>query len=198
MTIERLQPMHERDVVALLDDLRVSLFGVSSHRLHKVLAHDAAAEVIDGRVAVDGGRLRGLVLAAPASYWRVAMLAHWVLAMECAAARITLAVRRSPMARLTDRHRGERATSHNGAPARTWADPGDAWRIIIVGTAEDARGRGIGAELYRHVMAERPLVARIAADNAASIRLHQSLGWRIYPDGPVLLAVHHSAGAAAG
>ena len=72
----------------------------------------------------------------------------------------------------------------------TWAEPGDAWRIIYVGTAPAARGRGIGADLYRTITAERPLVARIAADNTASIRLHRSTGWQLFRDGEVLLAVH--------
>jgi len=44
--------------------------------------------------------------------------------------------------------------------------------------------------LYRGVMADRSLVARIARDNEASLRLHASLGWRLYDDGDVVLAVH--------
>ena len=200
MTIEQLQRSHKRDSVALLDDLRVSLFGVSSRRLYTALAHDAATGAIDGRVATNGGSICGLVLAAPASYWRSAMLTHWPLALECVAARLT-------------RHNGTHSpqppnqapiTPVRGLPSMTWAEPRDAWRIIIVGTAEDARGKGVAARLYRSVMAERSLVARIAVDNTPSIRLHESLGWRIYPDGAVLLAVHdrhaarYSADAAAG
>ena len=63
-------------------------------------------------------------------------------------------------------------------------------RIILVGTASSDRGRGVAAQLYRSLMANRSLVARIAVDNAASIRLHHSLGWRLYRDGGVLLAIH--------
>jgi hypothetical protein len=77
-----------------------------------------------------------------------------------------------------------------GVPPRTWRDPGDAWRIIFVGTAADARGKGIAAQLYQSVMTDRSLVARVALDNTASIRLHYSLGWRLYRDGGVALAVH--------
>jgi hypothetical protein len=45
-------------------------------------------------------------------------------------------------------------------------------------------------------MSNRSLVARIARDNVASLRLHESLGWRLYPDGDVVLAVHqHDANA---
>jgi hypothetical protein len=39
-------------------------------------------------------------------------------------------------------------------------------------------------------MRDRSLVARIAADNKPSIRLHRSVGWRLYRDGEVVLAVH--------
>jgi len=46
-------------------------------------------------------------------------------------------------------------------------------------------------------MAERSLVARIAKDNTPSIRLHRSLGWRLYADGPVVLAVYERARQAA-
>jgi len=200
VTIERLQRIHERESVTLLDDLRVSLFGVSSRRLHAALAHDAAAGAIDGRVATNAGALCGLVLAAPASYWRSALLTHWPLAMECVAAKLT---------RHATADRAPRASDApfrpvRGLPSITWAEPRDAWRIIIVGTAERARGQGVAAGLYRSVMADRSLVARIAVDNTPSIRLHESLGWRIYPDGSVLLAVHdrsaarYSADAAAG
>jgi L-amino acid N-acyltransferase YncA len=45
-------------------------------------------------------------------------------------------------------------------------------------------------------MRDRSLVARIAADNHASIRLHRSVGWRLYPDGEVVLAVHERRPAA--
>src|SRR5262249_31095534 len=70
----------------------------------------------------------------------------------------------------------------------------NAWRIIVVGTAPDMRGRGIAADLYRVLMRDRTLVARIAVDNHASIRLHRSVGWRLYPDGDVVLAVHERCG----
>jgi hypothetical protein len=39
-------------------------------------------------------------------------------------------------------------------------------------------------------MRDRSLVARIAADNHVSLRLHRAVGWRLYPDGGVVLAVH--------
>ena len=80
-----------------------------------------------------------------------------------------------------------------GAPPVTWSNPGNAWRIIFVGTAPEARGAGIAASLYRSVMRDRSLVARIARDNHASIRLHRAVGWRLYADGDVVLGVHLNA-----
>lgn len=201
MTVEQLRSGHVRDVVELLDDLRVSLFGVSSRRLHVVLARDAAAGIIDGRVAVDGGRVKGVVLAAPARYWRSALLRHWRLAIECVGARLSRRAIRDAAAAPALRSIGPAATdagtrrrpqrSGVGGHASTWTNPGDAWRIIIVGTAASARGAGVGGAMYRRLMAERSLVARIAPDNTPSIRLHESLGWQIFPDGDVLLAVHN-------
>lgn len=188
MTVEPLGVPHVPHATALLDDLRVSLFGIASHRLHAALADDAAARAIDGRVAIhDRGRIVGIVLAAPAQYWRSALIKHWTLAAECAAARLANSVR---TAAATPHHSRVESDRDGQPPARTWADPGDAWRIIIVGTAPSARGGGVGRALYRRIMADRSLVARIARDNTASIRLHESLGWKIYPDGDVLLAVH--------
>jgi GNAT superfamily N-acetyltransferase len=87
------------------------------------------------------------------------------------------------------------------APPLSWQAPREAWRIIFVGTVPEARGRGVGAALYRAVMADRPLVARIARDNTASLRLHAAVGWRLFGDGDVVLAVHaadHSAATGAG
>jgi hypothetical protein len=191
LTIERLHRRHRHDAIALLDALRVSLFGVSSHRLHAALAADAAAGAIDGRLALDGGRVCGVVLAAPSSYWQSALLRHWPLAVECLVARIPRAwLHHRDAHSQSDAARDGRFRHRRGLPPRTWNDPGDAWRIIIVGTAEQARGRGVARDLYRSLMADRALVARIAPDNSASIRLHESLGWQLYPDGPVLLAVH--------
>ena len=59
-----------------------------------------------------------------------------------------------------------------GVPPVSWSEPAGAWRIILVGTASSDRGRGVAAQLYRSLMADRLPVARIAVDNAASIRLH--------------------------
>ena len=187
MNIRHVDQHHAPQAIELLGDLRLSLFGIRSRRLHTALVNDGVKRCIDFRIAVESEKVCGVVLAAPASYWRSAPLKHWGLAVE------------SLRARLAGRRAGTRSpagsdttalSTDSGAPPRTWSAPGDAWRIILIGTAAAARGKGIAAELYRAMMADRSLVARIALDNTPSIRLHRSLGWRLYPDGEVALAVH--------
>jgi hypothetical protein len=189
--IERLQRHHVKQTIELLGELRASLFGVGSTRLFRVLARDGIDGRIDVRVATDSGRICGVVLAAPASYWRTLPIRHWGLAFECARTRLARQAAPAPagsspappdpaLLRFIER----------GTPVRTWSDPGDAWRIIFVGTAAGARGGGVATRLYRSLMADRSLVARIALGNSPSIRLHHALGWRLYQDGDVALAVH--------
>jgi GNAT superfamily N-acetyltransferase len=184
MEIRRVDRQYADRTIALLDELQVSLFGVQSHPLHVALASDAIAGTIDARVALEDASVRGVVLAAPSRYWRLALLKHWRVASACLRARL--------------RHAGTRPTSEApgesapvpSSPPRTWDRPGGAWRIIFIGTTRAARGQGVASRLYGDIMSNRSLVARIARDNVASLRLHESLGWQLYPDGDVVLAVH--------
>jgi len=170
--------------IALLDELQVSLFGVQSRRLHQAIVSDAIAGTIDARVALEAVSVRGVVLAAPSRYWRRALLQHWRVAVECLRARVHDAGQRR---KLVSKSVGSPVPA---SPPRTWDQPGDAWRIIFIGTSGAARGRGVARQLYGAMMSDRSLVARIARDNVASLRLHESLGWQLYPDGDVVLAVH--------
>jgi hypothetical protein len=189
MNIQRLDRHYAPQTLALLDDLHVSLFGIQSRRLHAILVHDGLKHQIDCRIAVDSGDLLGVVLAAPASYWRSTPLKHWRLALECLRARLGASAP-APEGKHATPAPETVAAMRTGTPPRTWKTPADAWRIILVGTAARARGRGVAAQLYRDLMADRSLVARIAVDNTPSIRLHHSLGWSLYADGDVALAVH--------
>jgi ribosomal protein S18 acetylase RimI-like enzyme len=214
--IEPISRASAAGAVALLHDLRVSAFGIHSARLHRALIDDALGGRIAGRVAIDSGLVVGVVLAAPAPYWRSVCLRHWRLAIPCVRARF--AQRRATNndrhpAMISDRKmpveagpapveagaarvagaalvESEAAPVEPGEPPRSWAQPGHAWRIIFVGTSPAARRRGIAAGLYRALMADRSLVARVAPDNRESLRLHASLGWRLYRDGEVILAVY--------
>jgi hypothetical protein len=209
IAIQPLDSQHAHQTAALFDELRVSLFGVQSARLYAMLTADALQQRIDCRIATAGDQVCGAVIAAPRSYWLSTLVRHAGLAFACVRARLLA----PPSPGETDsrgradepqRLAGNRqAGSADGAvhgrfdtapPPRTWADPGDAWRIIFVGTAPEARGLGVAAALYRALMRDRSLIARIAADNEVSIRLHRSVGWRLYPDGDVVLAVHLKPG----
>jgi hypothetical protein len=141
-----------------MEELHVSLLGTGSRRLHTTLVNDATRGTIDCRIAVESGEVIGVVLAAPASYSRRTLLTHWALAFECVRARIA---RREPAAPPPAKEvRSDLvALMESGTPPVTWNNPADAWRIIFVGTAAHARGKGVAGELYRNVMANRPLVA---------------------------------------
>ena len=192
IAIQPLDAEHARQTAALLDDLRVSLFGIQSARLYATLAADALQQRIDCRIATTGDQVCGAVIAAPRSYWLSTLVRHTGLAF--AGIRARLLARPQRFAGNREAGSAPDAAVHgrfdSGPPPRTWADPGDAWRIIFVGTAPEARGLGVAAALYRALMRDRSLIARIAADNEPSIRLHRSVGWRLYPDGDVVLAVH--------
>jgi hypothetical protein len=171
-----------------MEELAVTLFGIHSSSLHAGLIEDSLRGTVDCRIELEDGAVRGLVVTAPASYWQRAPLRHPSIALDCLRARIVRTQPRAHSAVLPRAGIGiEFATE---PPSRTWSSPGDAWRVIFIGTARAARGHGVGGRLYQSVMADRPLVARIAADNLASLRLHRSLGWRLYRDGSVVLAVH--------
>jgi hypothetical protein len=191
VTVRRLERTHAPQTVALLAALRVSLFGIQSPHLHDALVGDAVAQRIDGRIARDADDVCGVVLAAPRAYWKAAPLTHWGVAVDCLRARLFASDQPHAQPSSTDIASAAPGVEYDaGPPHRTWAEPGDAWRIIVVGTAPAARGRGVAAALYRAVMRDHSLVARIAPDNHASLRLHRSVGWRLYQDGEVVLAVH--------
>ena len=184
MEVRRVDRQCAERTSALLDELQVSLFGVRSRPLHVALVSDAIAGAIDARVALEGVSVRGVVLAAPSRYWRLALLKHWGVALQCLRSRVRGAgKRRQPDSKPVGWQRP-------APPPRTWDHPSDAWRIIFIGTSSAARGQGVARQLYSEIMTDRSLVARIARDNVASLRLHESLGWQLYPDGDVVLAVH--------
>src|SRR5215468_11472736 len=87
MEVRRVDRQCAERTSALLDELQVSLFGVQSRPLHVALVSDAIAGAIDARVALEGVSVRGVVLAAPTRYWRLALLKHWRVASASLRAR---------------------------------------------------------------------------------------------------------------
>jgi ribosomal protein S18 acetylase RimI-like enzyme len=80
----------------------------------------------------------------------------------------------------------------HSAPVR-WAD-GEP-RVLFIGVDPAFRGQGAGKLLYYAIFEEIRkqgnawLLARIATDNLASIRLHQETGWMLYEDDAAVFAV---------
>lgn len=68
----------------------------------------------------------------------------------------------------------------NGRPT----DPPDAAYLGLLAVAPDAQGRGIGARLLDHLVADAregdqaALVLHVLASNTAAVRLYESRGWR--------------------
>src|SRR5205823_5354949 len=88
VNVQHVDQRHAAQAIELLGDLRLSLFGVRSRRLHTALVNDGVKRCIDFRIAVESEKVCGVVLAAPASYWRSAPLKHWGLAVESLRARL--------------------------------------------------------------------------------------------------------------
>src|SRR3954463_14088116 len=88
MNIERVSQKYATRTVTLLEDLHVSLFGISSQRLLTIIVNDGIRAAIDCRIACDQGEAKGVVIAAPASYWRSLPATHWDIAMASLRARL--------------------------------------------------------------------------------------------------------------
>ena len=143
-TVLPIAATHAGGTRALLADLRVSAFGISSPGLHAALVEDALGGRIMCRVAIRSNVIVGVVLAAPASYWRSVFVRHWRLAVECAGGRVAAMLSRQGRVHVRDRAHADDASVtgqwiDDDPPSRTWADPSDAHRIIFVGTAAEAR-----------------------------------------------------------
>ena len=68
-------------------------------------------------------------------------------------------------------------------------------RVLFIGVHPAWRGKGIGKALYNAIFDEirsrgrDRILARIALDNTASLRLHKETGWELYEDVGVVLGV---------
>lgn len=182
-----LEAPHIAALVDLQAELHVAFAGVESRPLYRALCRDALR---GGRVvclvALDDGQVAGFVTALihAAAYWKEFARRRPLLALRILAGR------------LFRRKRASSSATGPAAPA-SWAESSDRIaKIQFIGVAPAFRGRGIGVELYRRLAAhlsERGLAridARIAAGNAASVKLHRAAGWNLYPDADGFLAVY--------
>jgi len=179
-------------VVALHSELHVAMAGIESPRLYRAVAQDALRR---GRavcvVCTAGNEIAGCVTAIvnAAAYWRGFAWRRPALALRILVHRLT---RPGPAGS---------APALAGGPFETGPAPG-SWRdsndriakVQFIGVAPRFRGQGMGVGLYRHLavhLRERGLAridARVAADNAASTRLHHAAGWKLYPDAAGIFA----------
>ena len=202
-------PATRDTLVRLLGELRVPLGTIGGAAMHRAVAADAAAgrrEVVALLADLDGAPA-GFVVATldTGRYWRTLLLRRLGLLVRVLAARLSGARRRSRQAGSD----GAPAVARAGAPAaavplgaegdapRRWQDDGaDVAKIAFIGVLPAFRRRGVGEALYAALFAEaarrgaRVVLARIAADNAPSLRLHQAAGWRLFGDAHGPFAVY--------
>ena len=191
---------------AMLSELQVAVSGFVSSGMHRALAA-AAARRDPGLIAIVASLdavPAGFVVATRDSrrFWRRTLLRHPVLAVRVVLHRLWPAGSASAVG---DHAIGGRAepsidpTEHlpdaAGAPYG-WHDEGPKTvKIVFIGVRPAFRQRGVGDLLYRalfDVATHRgadAVLARIARDNVASIRLHAAAGWHLYRDGDGVFAV---------
>lgn len=198
----RYHPLEARNLRSLVDlesELRVALAGVQSRRLYRILAQDAVGG--DRRVVClvceTGGRVAGFVLALihPSYYWKDLARRHPLMAVQILLARTFQRAQAGPPPEPTASE--DDRLFESGASPGSWAESSDTIaKIQFIGVDPDFRGKGIGVELYRRLadyLRGRGLSridAHIAAENAASIRLHHAAGWKLYREAGGVFAIY--------
>lgn len=198
------------DLVRMLGALRVPLGSVGGPRMHAAVADDAVASHpgLLALVAHLGDEPAGFVVATldTRRYWRSLLLRRPALLARVLGTRLG--------ARLSGSRSGSRAAevappdrgtgpepavvlgSEGEAPLRWTDDARDVAKIAFIGVLPAFRRRGVGEALYAALFAAalgrgaRAVLARIAADNLASLRLHHAAGWRLFTDADGPFAVY--------
>ena len=205
---EPVTPASRDALVHLLGELRVSVSGLVSPALHRALADAGAAndERVIALLAYVGDEPAGFVVGTrgASTFWRATLLRRPAVLLQVLAARLRSRLAQSAPGTSTEASTPqsdaalESGTFPDSSSARRrWEDPdgADGARIVFVGVRSAFRGRGIGEALYRAFFAAAAaqgatlVLARIARDNHASIRLHRAAGWSLYRDADGVLAV---------
>jgi ribosomal protein S18 acetylase RimI-like enzyme len=167
--------------------------------VHALVASDAARgdRCVLALIARIGGTPAGFVVATmdTRSYWRAALRRRPAALLAVIAARLAQRRHRT-------RPSGDTPRSHTAsvpavspplAPAATaplqWSvDAPDLAKIGFIGVLPEFRRQGVGEALYRALFdaaasrGGRAVLARIAADNVASLWLHHAAGWDLFRD----------------
>jgi ribosomal protein S18 acetylase RimI-like enzyme len=182
-----LQPEDHAQAIDLMDQLRISVGGLLDRKLYSAICN--SSREICCVVARKEQELAGIAL--------VELSRNWIRRRPLLAVRMAIAKYRLRATSVSSAEPAHPAPPANvfppaqNAPVR-WAD--GAPRVLFIGVDPAFRGQGAGKLLY-HAMFEEIrrqgkdwLLARIATDNLASIRLHQETGWMLYEDDAVVLA----------
>jgi GNAT superfamily N-acetyltransferase len=184
-----LQPEDHAQAIDLMDQLRLSVGGLVDRKLYSAICN--SSREICCVVARKEQALAGIAL--------VELSRGWIRRRPLLAVRMAIAKYRLQAASISSAtepaHRAAGPAvfpPSQTAPVR-WAN--GAPRVLFIGVDPAFRGQGAGKLLYHAIFDEIRkqdnawLLARIATDNLASIRLHQETGWMLYEDDAVVFAV---------
>lgn len=177
-----LRPGDAPRLLALLQQVRPALAGLASASVYRAFIREALRGTdVFCVVAGQDDQLHGYVLAARdwQRFQRRFLLRHPRLAFQIVGQRLCTR-RRQP----------------SSAAAAAADSPGPQWeqssptiaKILHIGVDPSMRGRGVGASLYSFLLPflERQGIQRVdacvAAENRASLRLHERLGWTLRKD----------------
>jgi hypothetical protein len=177
-SVRRIQAGDVEAVAVAMSRLNASFGGLHGLGLWRTIAEDSVEHRLTGVVAHIDGECAGAAFSGRPAYGKEMLLRYPGLLFRFVLSRFQHhATRKAP----GGVYEGELTEP---APV-TWQAPGEAERAIFVGVLPKFREIGIAAALCderRHV-AGKPILARIAVDNVASIRLHTRRGWKVWLDG---------------
>jgi ribosomal protein S18 acetylase RimI-like enzyme len=200
-------------LVAMLGRLGVRLGGTDHPAVHRAVCAGAVGGDVRvlALVAEFDATPAGFVVATldTARYWRSALLRRPPLLARVVTTRLAARLARRPAhASVSDRSAARDRERPDAlppiapaaeAPLR-WDDPApDLAKIGFIGVLPEFRRRGVGEALYAALLdaararGARAVLARIASDNIASLRLHHAAGWRLFRDDLGVFAVYHLA-----
>ena len=183
-----MQPEDHAQAIDLMDQLQISVGGLVDRKLYSAICNSTEICCV---VARREHHLAGIAL--------VELNRGWIRRRPLLALRMVIAKYRLKKASASpatkpvkhDPPPAMRFPSSHAAPVR-WTD--SAPRVLFIGVDPGWRGQGVGKLLYNAMFDQirnrgnNWLLARIAADNLASIYLHKETGWVLYEDDGVVFA----------
>jgi ribosomal protein S18 acetylase RimI-like enzyme len=180
-----LRPADVPQLLTLLRQVRPSIAGVASEPMYRALLREALrGGDLFCVVASDRDKVLGYVLAARnwQRFKRNFLLRHPLLALRILGQRLFTQRRQSPQP-------SSLATVAVDRTGPQWeqSSPTIA-KVLHIGVDPDARGGGVGKALYLFLASYleprgiQRIDACVEADNLASLRLHERVGWTVRKD----------------